>query len=91
MLAEKLYTEGAAFAQGWNFGPRDDDVQLVERFLIIHGPRAGVVAPAGSSTPHLSRTKLNLLKLDISKACAKLKWHLRWPLAHALESIIDRC
>ena len=27
MLAQKLYEEGAAYAEGWNFGPSDEDAQ----------------------------------------------------------------
>ena len=29
-LAEHLYTDGQAFAEGWNFGPKDDDAQPVQ-------------------------------------------------------------
>lgn len=88
MLAEKLYTEGAAFAQGWNFGPRDDDVQPVEWILDHMVARWGQGASWQLDTnpqPH----EAQLLKLDISKARAKLKWHPRWSLAHALDSIVD--
>ena len=88
VLAEKLYTEGAAFAQGWNFGPRDDDVQPVEWILDHMVERWGQGASWHLDTapqPH----EAQLLKLDISKARAKLKWHPRWSLAHALDSIVD--
>jgi len=33
MLAEKLYSEGQAFAEGWNFGPNADDAISVERVV----------------------------------------------------------
>jgi hypothetical protein len=29
-LAEKLYSQGARFAEGWNFGPEDSDARNVE-------------------------------------------------------------
>ena len=27
MLAERLYESGPAFAEGWNFGPNDEDAK----------------------------------------------------------------
>lgn len=88
VLAEKLYTEGAAFAQGWNFGPRDDDVQPVSWILDHMVARWGRDASwqlDASQQPH----EAQLLKLDISKARAKLHWQPRWSLPQALDSIID--
>lgn len=88
VLAEKLYTEGAAFAQGWNFGPRDDDVQPVEWILdhMVARWRQGASWQLDTTPqPH----EAQMLKLDISKARAKLKWQPRWSLANALDSIVD--
>ena len=88
ILAEKLHTEGAAYAEGWNFGPRDKDVQPVERILNHMVEQWG----AGASwqldikpQPH----EAQLLKLDISKAAARLKWQPRWSLEQALDSIVE--
>jgi len=88
VLAERLYSEGDIFAQGWNFGPRDEDVQPVEWILDHLVERWGQGASWRLDTspqPH----EAQLLKLDISKARAKLKWLPRWPLAQALDSIVD--
>lgn len=88
VLAERLYTDGAAFAQGWNFGPRDDDVQPVDWILNYMVKRWGQGASWHLDTapqPH----EAQFLKLDISKARAKLKWHPRWSLAQTLDKIID--
>jgi len=88
VLAEKLYTDGAPFAQGWNFGPRDDDVQPVEWILDHMVERWGQGASWHLDTaaqPH----EAQLLKLDISKARAKLSWLPQWSLAHALDTIVD--
>ncbi|EDH9227787.1 CDP-glucose 4,6-dehydratase, partial [Salmonella enterica subsp. enterica serovar Enteritidis] len=30
VVAQRLYTEGAKFSEGWNFGPRDEDAKTVE-------------------------------------------------------------
>ncbi|MBM70889.1 MAG: CDP-glucose 4,6-dehydratase [Haliea sp.] len=92
LLAEKLSTEGAEYAQGWNFGPRDEDVRAVEWILNY------MVSVWGEGASwHLDRSSLpheaQLLKLDISKAAGKLHWQPRWPLEQALLSIVDwqRC
>jgi CDP-glucose 4,6-dehydratase len=88
ILAEKLYTEGTAYAEGWNFGPRDEDVQPVEWILNHMVEQWGAGASWQLDTnpqPH----EAQLLKLDISKAAAKLKWQPRWSLAQALDSIVE--
>lgn len=88
LLAEKLYAQGASFAEGWNFGPRDDDVKPVQWILNHMVQRWGQDASwklDSSPQPH----EAQLLKLDISKARARLKWHPKWTLADALESIVD--
>lgn len=88
ILAEKLYTEGAAYAEGWNFGPRDEDVQPVEWILNHMVEQWGAGASWQLDTnpqPH----EAQLLKLDISKAAAHLKWQPRWSLEQALDSIVE--
>jgi CDP-glucose 4,6-dehydratase len=85
-LAEHLYTRGQAYAQGWNFGPKDDDARpvqwIVEHMIKTWGKGASWQEDAGSH-PHEAR----YLKLDISKAKARLGWQPRWTLATALEHI----
>ncbi|MDI1246510.1 MAG: CDP-glucose 4,6-dehydratase [Rhodoferax sp.] len=85
-LAEQLYTQGQAFAEGWNFGPKDDDARpvqwIVEHMVKIWGNGASWQQDGGSH-PH----EANYLKLDISKAKARLGWQPRWPLTCALEHI----
>ena len=85
-LAENLYTNGQAFAEGWNFGPKDDDARavqwIVEHMATSWGSRASWQQDGGTH-PH----EANYLKLDISKAKARLGWQPRWPLASALEHI----
>ena len=87
-LAEKLYNEGAKYAEGWNFGPRDEDVRTVEWILnhLVNQWGAGASWQLDTKPqPHEAR----LLKLDISKAAAQLKWHPLWSLEQALDSIVD--
>ena len=88
ILAQKLFDEGAGFAEAWNFGPLDADAQPVSEIL------DNLVAKWGDGAHWLIDTDLQpheaqLLKLDISKAAAKLDWHPRWSLSQALESIVE--
>ncbi len=88
MLAESLYTEGQAFAEGWNFGPHDEDARpvqwIVESMVQTWGNDASWQLDAGTH-PH----EANYLKLDVSKAKAKLGWQPRWNLATALAHITE--
>lgn len=83
-LAERLYTEGQAIAEGWNFGPRDEDAKpvswIVERMIAAWGKSATWERDGAASQPH----EANVLKLDISKAHSRLGWQPRWDLGQAL-------
>ena len=88
-LAEKLSSEaGQQYAEGWNFGPRDEDAKpvqwIVEKLVSTWGNGASW-QPVGGLHPH----EANYLKLDISKAKARLDWVPQWPLGTALEHILD--
>jgi CDP-glucose 4,6-dehydratase len=81
-LCEKLFTEGKAYAEGWNFGPEDADakpVQWIVEYLCSRVPGAAWRYD-GAPQPH----EANTLKLDSSKAKALLGWHARWDLQMAL-------
>jgi CDP-glucose 4,6-dehydratase len=87
-LAQALWRGGPSFAEGWNFGPRDEDAQpvqwIVEEMVRRWGGDAGWVRDEGFQ-PHEAR----YLKLDISKARERLLWEPRWPLGTALGRIVD--
>lgn len=86
-LAKKLYIHGDEFAQGWNFGPSDEDAQtvawIVEK-LIATMPNASYKLDV---QPQLHEA--NYLKLDSSKAKHHLEWEPKWSLETALEKIVD--
>ena len=86
LLAQKLYQEGAGYAEGWNFGPNDEDAKpvqwIVEKLTQSWGARASWM-PDGGEHPH----EAHYLKLDCSKAKARLDWHPRWRLEEALGAI----
>jgi CDP-glucose 4,6-dehydratase len=83
MLAEKLYVEGKPFAEAWNFGPYETDaksVQWIIESIYSQTPHAAW-QPEASPQPH----EADSLKLDSSKARAKLGWCPRWNLSAALD------
>jgi CDP-glucose 4,6-dehydratase len=82
MLAEKLYTEGEDFAEAWNFGPEEADarpVKWIAEYLCSQLPGSHWQCDSVPQ-PH----EANYLKLDSSKAKARLGWHSRWNLETAL-------
>lgn len=87
LLAQRLYEEGAKYAEGWNFGPRDEDARevqwIVERFTGLWGDGATWTRDRAEH-PHEAR----YLKLDCSKARNRLPWQPRWALGQALEHIV---
>lgn len=84
VLAERLHEQGEAFAEGWNFGPRDEDARpvswIVDRVAQLWGPDAQWQQDDGNH-PH----EAHYLKLDISKVRARIGWEPRWTLGTALE------
>lgn len=87
LLAQKLYEDGADYAEGWNFGPSEDDARpvqwIVERLTELWGEDASWV-PDKAEHPH----EAHYLKLDCSKAKLHLDWRPRWSLTQALENIV---
>ena len=86
VLAQALWTDPTA-AEAWNFGPRDEDarpVQWIVEHMCAAWGRGARWTRDESVQPHEAR----YLKLDISKAQARLRWHPRWTLAEALERIV---
>lgn len=88
LLAEQLFEAGPEFAEGWNFGPADEDAKpvewLVKRLCEQWGEGACYEIDKGEH-PH----EAHYLKLDCSKAHSQLGWWPRWGLETALEKIVD--
>lgn len=87
-VAEHLYNDGPEFAEGWNFGPRDEDAQpvewLVEKLVQQWGDDASWYLSEGEH-PH----EAHYLKLDCSKAKMRLNWQPIWGLEETLGRIVD--
>lgn len=87
-LAERLYRDGAAFAEAFNFGPRGDDAKPVEwiaRQLAAQWGEGAAWRIAAGEHPH----EATFLKLDISKAAHRLDWHPLLNLEQALGLTVD--
>ena len=87
MLAERLVTQGASFANAWNFGPAELDakpVSWVLDHLCQKVPNARWELER-SPQPH----EAGLLNLDITKARTKLGWSQRWSLETGLDKTLE--
>lgn len=88
VLAQKLYEDGASYAEGWNFGPDDNDAKpvewIVKKICELWGENASYEIDK-ELHPH----EANYLKLDCSKAKTRLNWQPRWNLLHALTKISE--
>lgn len=82
-LAERLYSDGAAFAEAWNFGPLPEDarsVRWIVEQLAEHRPDLHWQC---DSAPQAHEA--HYLTLDSNKAKHRLPWQPRWRLATALQ------
>ncbi len=83
-LAEHLVEKGQRFAEGWNFGPREDDSQAVgwiaSRMVELWGDKARW-EQTGPQQLHEAFS----LRLDASKARTELGWNPKLALPAALE------
>lgn len=86
-LIEALWAE-PEHACGWNFGPAEQDAQPVEwiiRQLAAMWPGGLQINYDDGEHPHEAR----YLKLDSSRARARLKWSPTWDLTRALKAVVD--
>ena len=86
-LAERLYENGSAFADAWNFGPYESSIKpvgwLVEQLISLWGEGASWEQDKAHQ-PH----EANSLSLDCSKARLKLGWEPSLSLEDSLKQII---
>jgi len=87
MLAERLYTDCTIYSEPWNFGPADEDARSV-RWIVecLAALRPDINWECNNATqPH----EADYLKLDSSKAHARLGWYPRWDLKTALAKTME--
>ena len=86
VLAQHLYQNPQAYAEGWNFGPNEEDAKPVDWILnhmVANWPGASWQLDTNAH-PH----EAGYLKLDVSKAKARLNWQPTWRLENTLARII---
>jgi CDP-glucose 4,6-dehydratase len=87
-LAERLWTEGEAFAGAWNFGPDTEQIQPVQWIVEHLSQQWGEGASwalDGATHPHED----HFLRLDCTKAKALLGWRPALELESALDWIVE--
>jgi len=87
VLAQHLYQNLEGFAEGWNFGPDEDDAKPVDWILnhMVQSWQGSSWELDKNAHPH----EAGYLKLDISKAKSRLNWHPTWRLEHTLSKIVE--
>ena len=87
-LAQALAEHGPAYAEAWNFGPGEGDLMTVAEITAYlasrWGPQASWQVDQGTH-PHETR----FLRLNSSKAAARLRFRPRLPLRTALDWIVS--
>lgn len=87
-LAERLFTDGASYAEAFNFGPREADALPVESIVSQLAAKWGDTALwtlDGGNHPH----EASLLRLDVSKAAHRLAWRPILDLDSGLQLTVD--
>lgn len=88
MLVEKLYNDGIAYAEAWNFGPDENDAKsvewIVDKFVNTWGDGASWILD-NKNHPH----EANYLKLDCSKSKFLLGWSPKWSLEKTVWHICE--
>jgi len=83
-LAQQLVDQGQNFAEGWNFGPGDDDTRdvfwIVRHLAELWGNAASWQQDIETTKPHEAQQ----LRLDCAKARQRLGWRPRLNLSQAL-------
>lgn len=84
LLGQRLLEGRKEFAEAWNFGPSDDGdatVEKIVRQVQKAWPKIDYETGADSNPPH----EAGMLRLDCSKALAKLQWRPVWVRKTAVE------
>ncbi len=86
-VAQTLYADPRSCAEAWNFGPQESDARPVSwliEFLCAASPGASWADDRTAEPLHEAGT----LRLDSSKARARLGWRPRWSLQEALSATL---
>ena len=84
-IGQKLLEGNIKFAEGWNLGPDDSEMITVKEVVENIQKHWSDIKYQLANTPS-DLHEANLLKLDCSKAHAKLKWHSVWDCKKTFEA-----
>jgi CDP-glucose 4,6-dehydratase len=87
LLAQALW-DTPEHAGGWNFGPVEDDAQSV-RWILAKLAEAWPGGLEWVEDPGPHPPEAHHLKIDSSRARARLGWRPRWDLAAGLDALVD--
>jgi CDP-glucose 4,6-dehydratase len=87
LLAERLASGDPEFAGIWNFGPGDDNAVPVRS--VLDQLTTKVPGTSWRETSGADQHEAHFLKLDSSKARARLGWQPRWSLDVALDKTVE--
>jgi len=87
LLGTLMYKDGARYSDPWNFGPDGESIMTAEELvkLVIKHWGGGAYTIETSDHPH----EVNLLRLDVSKACALLGWKQVYDVHEAVERTVN--
>lgn len=88
MLAERLWDGAPEYMDGWNFGPNETDVRDVE-WIVDRIVRAWGKGARWTLDSKVHPHEANYLKLDCSKAKARLGWSPKTDVNLALDWIVE--
>ena len=92
LLASKMWNEPTEYCEGWNFGPRVENIISVWEVgtKILENYRKGELKDLSDSN---ALHEAELLMLDISKAKFRLGWEPRMDIEQCIQLVIDwyRC
>jgi len=88
MLAQALYERGAEVAEGWNFGPPDEDAWPVQN-VVRKLAEAWGAAAAWQVDRCTHNDEAKLLRVDATKAKVRLGWAPRLKVDEALEWSVE--
>jgi CDP-glucose 4,6-dehydratase len=86
-LAESLASRNEPFAEAWNFGPEQSDARPVEWIVERLCARVPGATWCLDKNPHPHEA--HWIRLDISKARARLGWQPRWNIETALDRTLE--
>lgn len=89
ILAQNIYDKPKEFSEGWNFAPNNEDVLPVSKLADIMTKYWGEGSVWELDKNITTQHEAQYLKLDCSKAKARLKWRPIWKIQRALKETVE--